>query len=230
MSKHLFIAGIVISSAPAFATGESPVAYGAAATSATLVIDGKLTEPVWAEAPALGFFVPITHATPSTATRGRVRWDDKHLYVAFDAQDEDLKGTLTERDSSVYKDDVLEAFFYTSEGVKVNFEINVLGTVFDSRSGDRQHWDCEGLQVGIDLRGTLNDSTDKDEGWSMEVAIPFESFLSRIPAAGEEWRFHLARYDHSVFMAEGKELSSSAPLEARNFHRISDWSILRFEQ
>ncbi len=49
------------------------------------------------------------------------------------------------------------------------------------------------------LRGTLNQSEDKDQGWSLELAIPWQS-LSKLavqlpPADGARWRVQINRWD-----------------------------------
>jgi hypothetical protein len=77
----------------------------------------------------------------------------------------------------------------------------------------------------------LNDPSDVDEYWQLEVAIPFADLPTldgRAPRAGDQWLFHLARYDYSVYLPEGVELSSCAPLRKVDFHRYEDWITLRF--
>ncbi len=64
----------------------------------------------------------------------------------------------------------------------------------------------------------------------IEIAIPFAGLptLDRPPQSGDRWLFHLARYDYSVYLPEGVELSSCAPLAQVDFHRYEDWIGLRF--
>ena len=33
-------------------------------------------------------------------------------------------------------------------------------------------WDIAGLKTGIDLQGTLNNPSDIDTGWTVEMALP----------------------------------------------------------
>ncbi len=61
------------------------------------------------------------------------------------------------------------------------------------------HWRFPGLQVGVQVAGTLNKRDDIDQGWSVELAFPWEG-LKRLadaqslpPAAGDVWRVGLVR-------------------------------------
>lgn len=208
-------------------------------TSSTIVIDGVVNEPAWQKAHALKFYVPVTHAHPVSPTEGKALWDDKNLYVAFNAVDKDLWGTLTEHDSTTFHNDVLEIFFMPDPAgaIYYNIEINVLGAVFDAqqvpgmRMSERVAWNCEGIEFTTALHGTLNKRDDVDESWQLEVAIPFSSIPilhGKSPIAGMIWPFHLARYDYSVYLPEGKELSSCAPMSMVKFHHPPDWLKLHF--
>lgn len=63
-------------------------------------------------------------------------------------------------------------------------------------------WDMPGLHTEVNLRGTLNDDRDRDEGWDALLRIPWVS-LARFsgedrwerPAHGDLWRFQFARYE-----------------------------------
>jgi hypothetical protein len=92
-------------------------------------------------------------------------------------------------------------------------------------------WNCESLKLGVEIKGTLNNWKDKDEYWQLEVAVPFRDLPTlggQIPESGDTWLFHLARYDYSVYLPEGVELSSSSPLSKVDFHRYEDWLPLKF--
>jgi len=60
-------------------------------------------------------------------------------------------------------------------------------------------WDCPGMKTAVHVNGTLNDPYDTDEGWTMEMAIPFKALkilsdsVGFPPKIGDLWRFHLAR-------------------------------------
>lgn len=59
-------------------------------------------------------------------------------------------------------------------------------------------WRFPGLQTGVLVAGTLNQRTDVDDGWTVELALPWEG-LQRLaddplpPRIGDTWRVALAR-------------------------------------
>jgi hypothetical protein len=212
-------------------------------TSEPIVIDGNLDEAAWQAAPVLKFLVAGTEDEPLSPTEGRMLWDGAYLYVGFKAYDKDIWSYFTERDSVTCWEDVLETFIKPDEDKDAyyNFEINAVGTAYDAFNVKRKagggdshrwrRWNCEGLKVGIKTVGTLNDWHDADDYWTMEVAVPFTELPTlegRAPDAGDVWLFHLARYDYSVHLPEGVELSSCVRLSQVNFHLYEDWMRLRF--
>ncbi len=219
--------------------------YAVPYTSDPINIDGYLDEPAWKTALPLPFFVFQKDTQPISATDGRLLWDDQYLYVGFRAVDKDVWSYMTERDDSTCREDVLEIFFNTHPGQTpyYNFEINALGTVYDAYSvqwalagGTHRwkKWNCEGLRIGIRIRGTLNDWHDEDEGWDMEAAIPFsslETIQGLAPEPGDIWTFHLARYDYSVYLPDkGREITSTTLFHdpIQDFHDVPYWGRLQF--
>lgn len=64
------------------------------------------------------------------------------------------------------------------------------------------NWDLPGLETDVRLHGTLNDDSDRDQGWDALVKIPWDS-LTRFggpgraapPDPGDVWHFQFARYE-----------------------------------
>lgn len=99
-------------------------------------------------------------------------------------------------------------------------------------------FDLPSLQTAVFLNGTLNDSTQLDKGWSVEIAIPWSSLAplaggrSLPPAEGDIWKLFLGRFQKKI--VAGKELSPH-PASALNSHGIYDthqperWSAVLFQ-
>src|ERR1043166_5686689 len=85
------------------------------------------------------------------------------------------------------------------------------------------------LETAVVVHGSLNDSKDKDRGWSLEGKIPWRDFLPTggRPDVYEIWWLALCRYDYTTGLKE-PELSSSAPLQKPDFHRYEDYTPIRF--
>ena len=101
------------------------------------------------------------------------------------------------------------------------------------------NFDLPGLQTAVQVEGTLNDNTDIDKGWNLEMAIPWQSLhllangRSIPPQSGDIWTMFLGRFQKLV--AGGKEVSPH-PAMALNSHGIYDthlpdkWSKIKFEE
>ena len=201
-------------------------------TRETITIDGHLNERAWARAEELGDFRFIDGVgEPQLPTELRMCWDDSNLYLGFVCVDTDIWGTMRERDDPVWQEEVVEAFISSGGEVTKYFEFNFNphNVVFDARiecpeSGDRRfmksdvEWNCEGMQSAVQVKGTLDDHSDVDERWTVEVALPFSQIgrEGRAPVEGEKWRANFYRIDRA---GEG-EFSCWSPTRSDppNFH------------
>ena len=185
------------------------------------VIDGRLDDPAWAAAPLTGEFVDIEGPSkphPTLPTRARMTWDDDYFYVAAEMVEPHLWGTLTERDAVIYHDNDFEVFI-DPDGDNHHYyelEINALGTEWDLflikpyRDGAPaiNAWDIQGLKTAVHLDGTLNDPSDTDRGWSVEIAIPWKVLAEAAgrpapPAPGDVWRVNFSRVQWQLDIVEG---------------------------
>ncbi len=74
-------------------------------TAGPIEIDGKLDEPSWRMAPKSAPFVDIVTGEPAWFdTRVALLWDDDCLYFGFTAEEPEVRGYLTERDSRIYEE------------------------------------------------------------------------------------------------------------------------------
>jgi hypothetical protein len=238
MHKGIAVLGLCLLALQARAASVLP-AYECHRSASPIAIDGKLDE--WKSIPSVNFYVPASAEKLVRKAEGKVLWDDKYLYIAMKTWDKDIWSYMTERDSPVCHEDVLEAFINpnTKDVPYYAFEINAIGTVYDACflqnmtcMGSRwKLWNCRGLKIGTSIKGTLNNPGDIDEYWSLEMAIPFSSLTGKAPKYEDEWTFQLAGYDYSVYLPpEGVELFVSIPLSKVDFHMPAEWQTLRFVQ
>ena len=166
-------------------------------TAAPLHVDGKLDEAAWRATAWSDRFVDIQGAdapgvpAPRFGTRVKMLWDADYFYIAAELEEPDVWGTLTQRDSVIFQDNDFEVFI-DPDGDTHNYyelEVNALGTAWDlflpqpyRDGGSAIHaWDITGLKVGVDVRGTLNKAGDRDEGWTVELAIPWSMLREAAP-------------------------------------------------
>ena len=113
-----------------------------------------------------------------------------------------------QRDAVIFQDHDFEVFLDPGGDTHEYYEleVNALGTAWDlflvkpyRDGGPALHaWDIAGLRVGVDVRGTLNRPGDRDEGWTVELALPWETLREaapgrRAPRDGEQWRLNFSR-------------------------------------
>ena len=99
-------------------------------------------------------------------------------------------------------------------------------------------FDMPDLETAISLQGSLNDPLSKDEGWSAEISIPWESLVplangrSLPPKNGDLRKIFLGRFDKKV--VDGVEVSPHPASSLRSHgvydtHQPEEWSEVTFE-
>lgn len=178
-------------------------------TNCSLKIDGIPDETAWSCAAWSADFVDIEgekKSVPRLQTRMKMLWDEQYLYIAAFLEEPHLWGSLSNRDDTVYRDNDFEVFI-DPDGDGLNYyelEINALGTVFDlllkkpyNKGGNADiPWDFDDLQTAVHLQGTLNNPSDTDTAWTIEMAIPWTAFSEdgkKVPAVGDTWRMNFSR-------------------------------------
>jgi Carbohydrate family 9 binding domain-like len=200
----------------------APKQYVAYRASSRLDVDGKLDDPDWAAAPWSDAFVDIEgdrRPPPRFRTRAKMLWDDDYFYVAAEMEEPDVWGTLTERDTVIFHDNDFEVFIDPDGDTHSYYEleVNALGTPWDLMlikpyrdGGPAIHaWDIAGLQLGIAVQGTLNRPDDRDEGWTVEIAMPWKILREAAPGhkppqPGDRWRVNFSRVQWQVDVANGR--------------------------
>ena len=204
-------------------------------------VDGKLDETDWSAAQGIILQFPwesLTGAKQKTVVK--LLWDDNNLYVGYDCEDEELTAIHDTRDDPTYEDDCVEIFISPDEGkidLYYGLEMNCRAVLYDyfyvCRRSLIKRFDMRGVELETDMRGTLNASGDKDEGWSLEVAIPFENFSDMIkdvpPKPGSSWRINLNRLD-GVALHRQLSMWSPSGTEKPNFHVPERFGKLVFSE
>ncbi len=219
-----------------------PLVVPCVRTTQPIDVRSLMSEPVWRDVQPVTLVIPVTHQEPVGRTECRLLWDDTFLYAGYRAWDRDIWSLYTEHDSRTCAEDCLELFLQPEPGSGryVNFEVNALGTVYDAcclrrfAGGENDHrwaaWNCEGLQRHVGINGVINCPETEDSWWDLVLAIPFASLpiAHGTPSPGDRWKFLVSRYDYSIHLEQGVELSASAPLTEVQFHAPDEWTYLEF--
>ncbi len=218
----------------------APRQYVCYKTTTPLQIDGLLTDEAWQAAPWTDYFVDIRGGkkrVPRHQTRAKMLWDDAYFYIAATFEEPDVWATLTQRDTVIFYDNDFE-FFIDPDGdthAYYELEINALETIWDLmlvkpyRDGGPviDAWDIRGLQAGVHIDGTLNDPRDRDRGWTVELAVPWEVLDEAAPhrgppQAGEQWRVNFSRVQWRLDVEVGRYVKQINPKTGKTY-REDNW-------
>jgi hypothetical protein len=239
-----------------------PLKYVIQRAAGPIAIDGRLDESSWMEADWTEVFGDIEgpgKPEPRYRTRVQMLWDDRCLYIGAYLEEPDVWATLTRRDSVIFEDNDFEVFIDPDGDTHdyYELEINALNTVWDLllvrpyRDGGPavNAWDIRGLKTAVRVLGTLNDPSDRDKAWTVEMAIPFDVLRECIPgkpecpAAGDQWRMNFSRVEYAVKPENGRYLKAKDPASGQdlpednwtwapqgviNIHYPEMWGIVRF--
>jgi hypothetical protein len=202
-------------------------------------LDGKLDEKDWKDAPSTGEFVRTMDGLPGEQkTRAKLLWDDKTLYVAFELEDKDIWSTLDKHDEKLWTQEAVEMFIDADGDGKTYIELqaNPKGATYDSYlAGYRQNqneWESN-VKVAVKVDGTLDNRSDTDKGWVVEMAIPLEAARGKEkemknvpPKVGTTWRVNFFRLD----MPAGKSQAGTgwSPPMVGDFHALDKFGVLTF--
>jgi len=219
-----------------------------------LKIDGQLDEPVWKKAAWTDEFADIEgdkRPRPRFRTNAKMLWDDEYLYVGAYLEEPHVWGTLTKQNSVIFNDNDFEVFIDPNgdNHEYFEFEMNALNTVWNIflrrpyRNGVK--WfnrDQEGQKTGVRVFGTLNDPSDEDEGWSLEIAFPWKAMAEYAhcatpPQDGDQWRLGFSRVEWEIMIEDGKYKKEPgrpeynwiwSPQGLVDMHRPERWGYVQF--
>lgn len=230
---------------------EKAKAYQCVRARDAITIDGRLNEADWERAQRIeGLLVPpkvqwetfsLSKPQPANSrTVARLMWDDQCIYLAAELTDRDIYGFHEkEHDPPFGCDDLIELFLKPSAELPYYWEFHVTPTgatrdYFYARrgagGGDRWTPYESGMKAAVRLLGTVNNWEDRDQRWTVEIAIPWSAFkrMGGRPKAGDYWAFLVSRYDYSVYLEAGLELSAAAPLPRASYHLYEHYPCLVF--
>jgi hypothetical protein len=209
LSLLLFLSAILLSAQSSSLI--SPKTYFANKATQEITIDGLGDEFDWQSAQWTTSFVDIQSnnpVRPAYETRVKMLWDTSYLYFYAELEEPHVWAKITEKDAVIFYDNDFEVFI-DADGDTQNYhelEINAFNTVWDLlitrpyRDGGfpLDNWNFKGLKTAVNINGTINNPTDKDEGWSVEIAIPWKALKegSRkkvYPISGDVWRINFSR-------------------------------------
>ncbi|MFA7116586.1 MAG: carbohydrate-binding family 9-like protein [Bacteroidales bacterium] len=157
-------------------------------TKQSIIVDGKITDKEWSFAGWSSNFVDIRTSKskimglPKYSTKVKMLYNNKYLYIAAQLEEPFIEATKISRDDTIYLDNDFEIFIDSDSNSEnyFEFEINASGTEWDllmdkpytENGTNNTSYNMEGLKSAVKIKGSLNDSTNIDNYWTIEIAIP----------------------------------------------------------
>lgn len=190
-------------------------------------VDGRSAEAVWEKAAWSRSFVDIEGphmSDPYHDTKVKMLWDDENLYVFSQLAENHLVATLKNHDDIIYRDNDFE-IFVDLDGDTHNYcevEVNLYNTILDLfmaapyRNGGPlvMDWSCLGIETAVAYEGTLNDPSDEDQGWTVEMSLPWWSLGMRykpnLPDPGDVIHVNFSRVQWDYEAMDGVYVKKTA--------------------
>ncbi len=199
-------------------------------TQTPILVDGKLNDQAWKSSKWSESFVDIEgnlKPDPFYDTKVKMLWDENYFYFGAKMEEPHVWATLKERDTVIFKDNDFEIFL-DPDGDTHNYyelEVNAFETEWDLILLKPYHddskvvidsWDIPGLITKVHVDGTINDPSDRDKEWSVEIAIPWNALIHNYrsntpPKEGEQWKVNFSRVHWDVDIVDGKYVKTDTP-------------------
>lgn len=209
--------------------------YTVMRTLGPIKVDGVFDEPSWRAAKSTGAFRANDGSeTAMSRVEAKMLWDDSNLYFAFECDDTDLSATMKKRDEHLWQEEVVEVFIDPDGDEKnyIELEVNPLGTFLDlfvltpvvpipyESYNIPAKW-------AVKVDGTVQDSSDRDRGWNIELAVPLKEAVTAPnwpPKDGDRWRLNLYRIERKPKY----QLIAWSPTLKPSFHTPSRFGEVTF--
>jgi hypothetical protein len=210
-------------------------------------LDGKLSEYAWEGAADTTLFVNVATGKPAPESpvqgSAKLIWDETALYLGVTVKDQNLTGGFDkkQKDPHLWTKDCVEIMLDPDgDGDNKDYyeiQVNPQNLVFDSFFEDynkprkepegpfgHEDWSSK-LESAVQLQGTLDNPKDKDEGYVMEIKLPWSAFdkAKKVPPEpGTSWRLNI------YAMQDNNGVAWSPILGQGNFHKASRFGRIQW--
>jgi uncharacterized lipoprotein YddW (UPF0748 family) len=238
----------------------APKHYIIPKATSPITVDGFDNDSAWSNTIYTDAFIDIEGKKDVPyQTRVKMLWDEDFLYFFAEIEEPHIWGDIKKRDAIIYYNNDFEVFIDPSNDTRNygEIEINALNTVWDLqldkpyRVGGKAefYWNLPELQSAVQVFGTLNNPSDIDSMWTLELAVPMNSMVElknkprTKPKEGEIWRINFSRveWDHDIndgVYSRKKENGNYLPeynwvwsnQGVINMHEPEKWGYLQFTE
>lgn len=244
MYKAGFLVLFVLSSFISFGQQEFEAPeYLATRIQNNLIIDGE-HDQIWSLAPWSATWKDIiTGEEGLYRTRFKCSWNNDFLYFFAELVEPNITATIDTNHAPLFKYDHTLEIFLDAHGDQKNYyelQINAqearweltLNKPYSQGGVSTSPNEINGLVYKVVHHGSLNDQSDIDQKWTVEIALPW-SGLDKIDitkAPPESMRINLSRvYQTDNDVETQPNYWLWAPIGAFNIHMPERWGWLHFK-
>lgn len=187
--------------------------------SGAISVDGRLDEPAWQRAFELPLVDAMDGSPPRRSTVARLLWDDRYLYVAFEAEGGEGSARPSRGDGGPAREEEAVALLVDATGTGRGFvEVEVSAdnahadTRFEPGPGDLA--EARAWVSGARTATQFHRGAPGEGGFTVEMAVPLLSLRGSgpLPRPGDRWRANLYRIEVDGREGSRKGQAFSPPL------------------
>lgn len=217
----------------------SPTVLLVPATQNPPVIDGQLEDRCWQDAP-WRHAVDLKDGVPMFPASFAVLWDKHALYIAFRAEDQDIRAPHDQSDDRLWEaGDCAEFFIMTpsAESPRIELELSPRNMLLDvlHQTGDFEkdrQWDWPGIEHAVHVDGDVN-AAAPDRQWTAELRLPWGALREVdalfIPQVGSELAMLLQAVNRNEIQpgVTVREVTNWPGMAIRRVDRRQDFARLK---
>ncbi|MFW6156604.1 MAG: DUF4838 domain-containing protein, partial [Armatimonadota bacterium] len=188
-------------------------------------IDGVADDTAWEDAPRGSMRENMGAKEPHAATRVAMTFDDGAVYLLVECSEPNMDALKAEKvghdNSELFKTDNVELILDPDgegEGY-YQFAVNAGGSTWDGHHPDAETTQTDWSPPWESAVGI------REEGWTVEIAVPLESIEIEDVSEGHAWRFNVHRTRRST--ADPDEYQALSPTLG-GFHQPNMFATLNF--
>lgn len=219
------------------------VSYTAHQTASDIKIDGRIDTTWHSDQWSESWRDIVTGEVGLYRTRFKSAWDKQNLYFLVEAIDPDISSSMDTNHAPLFKYDHTIELFLDPHGDQRNYyelQINAQGARWELTldkpysSGGKASSpnELENMKYAIGINGTINDASDIDHSWIVEIAIPWTS-MDKLDITSTQpfpdMRINLSRvFQHDDDVDTPGQYWLWQPMGEFNIHKPEDWGFLQF--
>ena len=170
-------------------------------------------------------------------TKAKILYSEKGIYALYHCEDKKINATMQEDFASLWREDVIEIFFWTDETYPIyleyelsplNYELAILVPNFNGQSAGWTPWNYKGQKKTRKATKIIQNGKGDTTAWIGEFFITYALLrpLQNVPPEkGTKWRANIYRIDYD----EAESSYWSWQPVNNNFHEFQKYGTFVFE-